>query len=225
MLPSAQVEVSALKKITWYAVLQLANMLAGMVFFIWIYANLIGPLIGNIVIGQPPTNLLSLFRDLFSYIIVFMAIGLVIALASLLYLWGGLRSLSSIDKANFSLPTTLMLIMIAGSLVVMVGVLPYFGLFLIQISQQPVPVFSLGAVSTVALMLLLSVLILLGGLMALAGAIGGMVLGLWRVGVRYNETIIKIGAIFTIIPFLNYIAPILIIIGINSCIGKVHSLT
>lgn len=225
MPPSTQPEVSALDKITWYAILQLAMILASVVFFIWMYANYLEPLISSIVgTGQPPTNFLSLFRDLFSYLIVFMAIGIVIALASLLYLWAGFRSLSNIDKARFSLPTTLTLIMIAGVLVEAVGSLPYFGLLLTQLLQQPVPAYPATTVSTVVFMLLLSAMILIGGLLVLAGAIGGVTLGLWRVGGRYNETIIKVGAIFTIIPFLNYVAPILIIIGIRSAKRKIRSL-
>ena len=51
------------------------------------------------------------------------------------------------------------------------------------------------------------------GIQALVGTVGGQLLGLWRVGSRYNSTIIKVGAIFVIIPLLNFVAPILILIG------------
>jgi hypothetical protein len=58
-------------------------------------------------------------------------------------------------------------------------------------------------------------LILLGGILSLIGYIGGLILGLWRVGSRYNQTTLKIGAIFQIIPLLQLVAPILIILGAN----------
>jgi hypothetical protein len=38
-------------------------------------------------------------------------------------------------------------------------------------------------------------------------------LGLWRVGTRYNETLLKVAAIFVILPLLNIVAPILVIVG------------
>ena len=54
----------------------------------------------------------------------------------------------------------------------------------------------------------------------LVGVIGGQILGLWRVGSRYNETVIKVGAIFTIIPLLNIVAPILVLIGAYQVKGR-----
>ena len=45
------------------------------------------------------------------------------------------------------------------------------------------------------------VLLALGGILTIVGLIGGQILGLWRVGTRYNETTIKVGAIFTVIAF------------------------
>jgi len=50
--------------------------------------------------------------------------------------------------------------------------------------------------------------------------IGGQILGLWRVGTRYNETTIKVGAIFTIVPLLNIVGPILVLIGALEAKGR-----
>ena len=58
------------------------------------------------------------------------------------------------------------------------------------------------------------------GVLALVGTIGGQILGLWRVGSRYDSTIIKIGAIFVIIPLLNFVAPILILVGAAQARGS-----
>ena len=63
-------------------------------------------------------------------------------------------------------------------------------------------------------------LLAVGVVVLLVGVIGGQILGLWRVGSRYNETVIKVGAIFTIIPLLNIVAPILVLIGAYQVKGR-----
>jgi len=60
----------------------------------------------------------------------------------------------------------------------------------------------------------------IAGILALIGIIGGQILGLWRVGTRYDQTLIKLGAIFTIIPLLNIVAPILVLIGAYEAKGR-----
>jgi hypothetical protein len=47
-----------------------------------------------------------------------------------------------------------------------------------------------------------------------------VILGLWRVGTRYDETIIKLGGIFSIIPILNIAAPVLVLVGAHSARNK-----
>jgi hypothetical protein len=60
----------------------------------------------------------------------------------------------------------------------------------------------------------------IGGIVVILGVIIGQILGLWRVGSRYDETTIKIGAIFGIIPLLNFVAPILILVGALQARGR-----
>jgi len=55
-------------------------------------------------------------------------------------------------------------------------------------------------------------MMIIGGLLSLIGLIGGVILGLWRVGARYSSTAIKIGAIFTFFPLLNCVSMVLVII-------------
>ena len=68
-------------------------------------------------------------------------------------------------------------------------------------------------------------LLVIGGILAIVGLIGGEILGLWRVGTRYDSTIIKVGAIFVIVPLLNYVGPILLLIGSLEAKKKVGSQT
>ena len=51
-----------------------------------------------------------------------------------------------------------------------------------------------------------------GGLLGFIGLIG-LIVGLYRFGSRYSNSIAKVGAILYIIPFLSVIAPILVLIG------------
>jgi len=127
----------------------------------------------------------------------------------------GYRSLSKADP-RFSLPSTLMLVLMAGVFVVAAGVIPLFNSIPNMLASAPASPditpssdFVAAAGSLVIDLLLLG----LGGLLALVGFIGGLVLGLWRVGSRYGETIVKVGAILLIVPLLNIVAPILIIVG------------
>jgi hypothetical protein len=59
-----------------------------------------------------------------------------------------------------------------------------------------------------------------GALLALIGGVGGLILGVWRIGSKYDETMLKAGAIFIVIPFLNILAPILILLGASSVKGR-----
>jgi Protein of unknown function (DUF973) len=52
----------------------------------------------------------------------------------------------------------------------------------------------------------------IGGLLGFIGLIG-LIIGLYRFGSRYSNSIAKVGAILYIIPFLSIVAPILVFIG------------
>ncbi len=44
-------------------------------------------------------------------------------------------------------------------------------------------------------------------------------IGLWRSGKRYNEPLLKAAVIFFIFPYLNVVAPILVLLGARNA-GK-----
>lgn len=62
----------------------------------------------------------------------------------------------------------------------------------------------------------------LGAVFAFIGLIG-YIWGFWRVGTRYDETVMKVGAILTIIPYVNIVAYILILVGIGSAERKIDA--
>ena len=66
------------------------------------------------------------------------------------------------------------------------------------------------------------------GIFAIAGialliGIIGIILGLWRAGSRYDESLIKIGGILMIIPYLAVVGPILILIGASNVMKRMGS--
>lgn len=70
----------------------------------------------------------------------------------------------------------------------------------------------LGAVAAIGLGALL---LLIGGIMVL--------IGLWRMGTRYNEGLIKVGAILLIIPFADVVAPFLLYFGFKQAEEKLNA--
>ena len=61
----------------------------------------------------------------------------------------------------------------------------------------------------------------IGGIIALVGVIGGPILGLWRVGSRYDDTLIKVAAILLIIPLVDLISPILLLVGAHNVKNRI----
>jgi Protein of unknown function (DUF973) len=130
----------------------------------------------------------------------------------------GLRDLSRADR-RFSVPSNLTIVELVGSLIFIAASVPVF-VYLPNLFSQlassttttaPPPGFVSGIVSLAAYFLLIAI----GGILSFVGLIGGQILGLWRVGSRYNETLLKLGAIFVIFPFLDFVAPVLVIMGAN----------
>jgi len=128
----------------------------------------------------------------------------------------GFRDLAKVDREEFSGPSKLMILMIVGAAVDVVVAIPLLNGVPALISQAPAtpggpisPAFASMAASEFHYFIVIT----LGGILALVGIIGGLIFGLWRLGARYNATIVKVGAIFTIIPPLNVVAAILVLIG------------
>ena len=55
----------------------------------------------------------------------------------------------------------------------------------------------------------------IGGVLALIGLIG-VLLGLWRVGTRYQDSLIHVGTFLLIFPYLNVVGAVLILASASS---------
>jgi hypothetical protein len=191
LMSSAQDEPTALGKIMWYGIFQLAAIVASIVFFVWFFT-----LLFSMILSQTSLDVITMSVSPFLW--TFAPVISALSFASIFCLWSGLRSLSNLDKGKFSTPATFLKLMMVAVAVAWVGWLSY--------QWSP----------------LISTILTFGTLLVLmACIIGGVIFGLWRVGGRYNDGLIKNGAIFTIIPILRFVAPILIIVGARSARGKV----
>ena len=130
---------------------------------------------------------------------------------------------AGVDR-RFSTPATLALLALIGIILVLVGAgLVIGGLY------QAVHCAGAGnpltrACLPVGLFFGGVALLLIGALVALVGFIG-ILIGIWRLGTRYDEVLFKVGAILLIIPFVNLVGAILILIGAHSSRRKIESPT
>jgi hypothetical protein len=204
-------DTKALRKLNIFAIILLVGSAVGIIttvvsFTFGLYSSFrIAPT------GSTPTSV-SAFLVVYGAI---TAVGATVSIVALLELRSALKSLAGIDKAHFELPAKLTLLLILTEPVLLLGV---FG-FLYAI----VALSGTGSFPTSAIVYLLVGLLLegVGGIAAIAGTIGGAILGMWRMGERYGESPMQVSAILYIIPFLQIVGAILLLIGVNSARGKV----
>lgn len=134
--------------------------------------------------------------------LLFVAIvGVLIGFISILLYRAGFRSLREIAPDQFSTPYTFTTVLLVGIALLALGLLIVIA----------------GTVGlSLSSLLIGAVFIIIGVILLFLGDIIGIILGLWRVGTRYDNTLIKVGAIFFIIPYLDVLAPILVFVGANS---------
>lgn len=137
-----------------------------------------------------------------------------IDLATLVLLRESFRSLVPVDP-RFSSPATFALVALFGSVIGLAGA----GLLLAGLYQAVSCVGSgnplTGACLFSGLFVGGLVLAVVGGIAALVGFIG-ILIGIWRLGTRYDESLFKVAAILLIFPFLNIIGAILMLVAARS---------
>lgn len=150
-------------------------------------------------------------------------VGFLMGFVSIILVRSSFKTLSSVDR-GFSTPSTMVLALFAG-----------LGIFVIAFIALLVFVFGLAGsittttgqtttISSAALggIVAAGLLVIVGAIAALIGIIG-LILGLWRAGERYDETLLKVGGILFIIPYVDFVAPILVFIGALNAQKKVNA--
>lgn len=143
-----------------------------------------------------------------------------LAVVALLLYRRGFRALAEVS-AEFSTPSTLALVALIGVVLVFAGL----GLLLAALAQA---ISCAGAGNPITSSCLLTggfwggiALVLVGALVALVGYIG-VLIGIWRLGSRYDRATFKVGAILLIIPYLSVVGYLLILVGTTQELGRVR---
>ncbi len=212
--PNPRADLPAISQVQLFAVLGLVGAFVGT----FIQFGL-GPLTGYSVFGllQPgssglsPANVYALTGILL--------VSAVITIAGVYLLWRGYSRLRPYDP-GLSTPSKLLPLLIVGLVLIVLGVAVLLAAVASLVScagtTTPPPAACVDVGSILGGLLLL----LLGGILALIGVIGGVVLGLWRIGQRYDESMIKAGAILYLFPFLNILAFVLLLWSLSQVRGR-----
>jgi thermopsin len=127
-------------------------------------------------------------------------------LVGVYYLRLGFKALSRVDQPSFGSQVTFTTVYAVG-LVVLAGFFEvyYFAVFpALRAPASP----ALFSPSGLAIFFGLGLAFFVSGIVGLVGLIGGVILGLWRVGSRYGRTWLKAASIMYIVPIANVFAGI-----------------
>ncbi|MCI4364714.1 MAG: DUF973 family protein [Thermoplasmata archaeon] len=123
--------------------------------------------------------------------------------------------LSAVDQ-RFATPSKLTLALLVGFVMLFVGLYP-----LLVGAQATASCIATGTPAAPANCgfnreaLIGLFLVGVGGVIALIGYIG-MVVGIWRLGTRYENDLFKVGAILLILPLLSFVGAILLLVASHS---------
>ena len=150
-----------------------------------------------------------------------IAVGGVLTLLELGFYRSGFRTLAEEDP-RFRTPATLTIVAMIGYAMLLLG-----AAVLINDLVQAVNSCSGGASNgTLTSGCLFTgsfwgslALIGVGAIVALVGFIG-LLIGIWRLGDRFDDSLFKVGAVLSIFPFLQIIGAILILVGAHSGLAR-----
>ena len=149
---------------------------------------------------------------------VYVAATAVLGLVELFLYRSAYRTLSEVSR-EFSAPSTLSLLAIVGALLAVVGFALLFAAIVEAIhcvgAGHPITsacLFDGGFWAAVALLGT-------GALLAVVGFIGILV-GLWRMGRRFDMPLFKVAAILLILPYLSVLGQILLLVGTTQELGR-----
>ncbi|MGP8072816.1 MAG: DUF973 family protein [Thermoplasmata archaeon] len=138
-----------------------------------------------------------------------------VELLVILFTWGAFRKLAAFDR-RFSTPSKLTFLLAIALLVVIAVLYPVLTQLGSAVTCVNSTTNSTAAVSCIpGTLAVLILLVGVAGILALVGYIG-LLIGLWRLGTRYDNGLFKAGSILSIFPFLNFVGAILILVAAHS---------
>jgi hypothetical protein len=209
LLPEEKI---ALSNIQWFALLSIANSLIGFASYALFLPGEMS-LIGT----QSTSNITTVFQSVVQNVIILGTVAAVLIAISYFFLLLGFRSLRSTAN-EFTTPSRLTIVALVSTSALLLALLALIASF-VPILQSAVNGTPLSSIS-LANFGLFALVFFIFGIAGLVGFIGGVMLGIWRTGSRFDNSLLKAGAIFLIIPFLSIVGPILILVAIHQVRGK-----
>ena len=208
----------------WFGIVQVVNLVLSWIVGFYVAAAMLPSMMRISSVANPsPADVGAALGTIFQMLEYVIPIGGAIGLASLAILTSAFRQFARVDRGKFRVPTIFMIVMMVAEVVAVALLIPFFNSIPAFIAQAPTTggnSFSPEFAAVLGSFLMYVSLLGICGILGVVGYVGGLILGLWMVGARYDETIIKLGWIFTVIPVLNIAAPILVIVGAHSARNK-----
>ena len=210
--------MGGLEAIRWSSALSLVGLvLVGVLFFFT------GQLTPAFSPSFGPNMMVSFDTGLLHSLLLVGAIGILLQMVVFYLYHRGFAELRRV-QTDFSSPSTFALVALGSLVLVLLGLVS-----IIQVLDQlasctpsgsPIPqsCFSAAGGGALAAFALLGV----GALLLLIGTVG-VLIGIWRLGERYQRSGFKVAAILFIFPFVNIVGSILILVETTSLLGQGRS--
>jgi hypothetical protein len=209
-------DLAALSDVTIAAVLALVEAVIGVVGYL-AFRSTVTYTIGST--GSITGVTISTF-DLYVSGASFLA-AFALGIAALFFYRGAFHTLAPTD-ARFSTPSKLTLLAIIAIVIIILCLIGLVVLIFQAISCAGAgntitsSCLDVGAIAGLALLLVLFAIVWFVGFI-------GLMIGVWRLGTRYDQGLFKVGAILLIIPFLSFVGAILILVAARSAHGAVSA--
>lgn len=211
--PSRAVDQRALGSVEWAAILSLVSAVVSLVALFGTNAT---SFVNATNVGS--TTGLSIVLSALYLLAAIAGIGIVLEVVQLLLYRSAFRDLTGIDS-RFSTPASLVLLELIGIVLVTLVAFGFFWIVLQAVACAGSGNVITSACLNVSLAIDLLGLLVVAGIVAFIGFIG-LLIGIWRLGTRYDDSLFKAGAILLIFPILNLIGTILILVAAHSAKGR-----
>lgn len=210
--------LQALIQLRYYTIIGFISLVVGIVInYVLLrsfsYGYLIGPLgtaFGGVSLGANNVS------GLVAYAEIALTISAIITLFGLYMLYRGFSTLKLLSP-EFSLGKTGTVLEMVGMVLVVLGTIGLLATILPLVNLGNSSASTSLVQSQIGALLGLAALVLIAGIILLIGVIMALI-GIFRVGSRYDNTVVKVGAILTL--FLGIIGTILLYIGFTDIINK-----
>lgn len=198
----------ALGKIKTFALIGIIGIILGVIVPLFTMGSAFSFTSGSL------SNASAIASSIIAYGVVSL-VGFILGLVAIFLVRSAFSTLASVDSNKFSMPSKMVLAIFIGLILFIIA----FGVFIAGIASNISTINSGGSFNAAGIAGALG-LIVLAGIVSLVGIVG-IILGLWRAGERYDESLLKIGGILFIIPIADVIAPFLVYFGASSAQRKV----